>query len=72
MTTDSAASHAASHGGHTGYHGVEHVDDDRAGNLRRVPQNDAMDGARRDFYPRVLGSNPSRLTTFLTQWSVDT
>ena len=30
-------------------HLVESVDESRAGNARRVPQNDAMDGAPRDF-----------------------
>jgi len=43
------ASHAASHGGHTGSHGVDHVDGRRAGNLCRVPQSAPVDGATADF-----------------------
>lgn len=43
------ASHAASHGGHTWSHVVEQVDESRAADERRVPQNDGMDGAPRDF-----------------------
>ncbi len=39
-------SHAASHGGHTRSHGVERVDEGRAGNARHRARNDAMDAPR--------------------------
>jgi hypothetical protein len=44
-----AASHAASHGGHTRSNGVEPVDEGRNRNLRRLPQNDPVDGGPAHF-----------------------
>jgi len=43
------ASHAASHGGHTGHHGVDQVAGARAINLRKLPLHHAMDGRQADF-----------------------
>ena len=42
------ASHAASHGGDTAYHGVAHVDEGHDGDPRRVPQDVTVDGCHRD------------------------
>jgi hypothetical protein len=61
--TLAADSPVDSHGGELRSHGVELVESDRALGGRGMPPNHPMDVALRDFNPRVVGSNPTRLTS---------